>query len=476
AAYLNQGGSLYMEGGDTWYYDDQTAVHAMFNINATSDGSSDMSTVLGQAGTFTEGMSFPYNGENNWMDHIEPVSPAFKILQNQSPSYGTGVAYDAGTYKTIGTSHEFGGLQDGASPSTKEELMREYLIFLGVIPEGVTAGFTSNATQICTGDNVEFYDGSYGNIISWNWTFEGGTPGTSTQQNPVVTYNTTGSFDVTLIVSDGLQSDTLSMTDYIGVSAVPGVPGTPTGPTSLCLDPLNTTYNTSGATNATTYVWEITPANAGTITGTGTNATVNWDDAFTGAATIKVCGVNYCGNGLYSNALTVTVHPLPTVTLDPFPMVCVWEPPFMLTGGLPEGGEYSGTGVSNGWFDPAAAGVGTHTITYSYTDPNGCSNQAEQTIVVDPCTGILEYETDGLVHVYPNPNEGSFTVKMNLETQETLTIRLLNAMSEVVFEERHISVTASMNYELNLPGLNAGVYYLHVVGDKTLVTRKIIIR
>jgi len=54
AEYLNTGGNLYMEGGDTWYYDDQTAVHAMFNINGVSDGSGDMGTVNGQNSTFTE--------------------------------------------------------------------------------------------------------------------------------------------------------------------------------------------------------------------------------------------------------------------------------------------------------------------------------------------------------------------------------------------------------------------------------------
>lgn len=134
ANYLNNGGMIYMEGGDTWYYDPQTPVHNMFGINATGDGSSDMGTILGQTGTFTEGMTFIYNGENNWMDRIEPSGQAVKILQNQSPSYGTGVAYDEGNYKTIGTSHEFGGLTDGQYPSTKEELMKQYLDFFGLLP------------------------------------------------------------------------------------------------------------------------------------------------------------------------------------------------------------------------------------------------------------------------------------------------------------------------------------------------------
>jgi subtilisin family serine protease len=132
AGYLNSGGQIYMEGGDTWAFDAATPVHGMFGINGISDGSADMGTVIGQAGTFTAGMTFSYSGENNWMDRIGANAPAYLILQNLSPSYGTGVANNAGIYRTIGTSHEFGGLTDGTFPSTREELMNQYLTFFGI--------------------------------------------------------------------------------------------------------------------------------------------------------------------------------------------------------------------------------------------------------------------------------------------------------------------------------------------------------
>ncbi|MBN2175138.1 MAG: S8 family serine peptidase [Bacteroidales bacterium] len=135
--YMNAGGMVYLEGGDVWYYDPTIGGYnfdPLFGINPTADGSGDMSTLSGQTGTFTAGMSFGYSGENNWMDHIEAISPAFKIFQNSSPSYGAAVAYDQGTYKTIGASFEFGGLTNGSSPSTKDELMYEYLDFFGLIP------------------------------------------------------------------------------------------------------------------------------------------------------------------------------------------------------------------------------------------------------------------------------------------------------------------------------------------------------
>ncbi|MCS7035464.1 MAG: HYR domain-containing protein, partial [Saprospiraceae bacterium] len=71
-----------------------------------------------------------------------------------------------------------------------------------------------------------------------------------------------------------------------------------------------------------------------------------------------------------------------TVTCPPNTTVCQDDAPFALTGGSPSGGTYSGPGVSGGTFDPSAAGVGTHTITYTYTDVNGCTSSCTFTITV----------------------------------------------------------------------------------------------
>ena len=102
AEYLNNGGSLYMEGGDTWYFDDQTAVHDMFGISSNDDGSGDLSTINGVTDTFTENMSFSYSGENNWIDHLSASGTnAQVIFENSSPSYGCAVSNDTVDYKTI---------------------------------------------------------------------------------------------------------------------------------------------------------------------------------------------------------------------------------------------------------------------------------------------------------------------------------------------------------------------------------------
>jgi PKD repeat protein len=88
-------------------------------------------------------------------------------------------------------------------------------------PQPPVAAFTASATNINVGNSVTLTDQTINHPTSWSWTFEGGTPATSTAQNPVITYNTTGTFDVTLIATNELGSDTEAKVDYITVTMPP---------------------------------------------------------------------------------------------------------------------------------------------------------------------------------------------------------------------------------------------------------------
>ncbi|UCH96721.1 MAG: PKD domain-containing protein, partial [Candidatus Aminicenantes bacterium] len=88
----------------------------------------------------------------------------------------------------------------------------------GGVVEPPVADFTASATIIYEGDSVDFTDLSTGNPTSWSWTFDGGTPSSSSQQNPTVTYNTAcRTYTVSLTVSNSAGSDTETKTDYIAV-------------------------------------------------------------------------------------------------------------------------------------------------------------------------------------------------------------------------------------------------------------------
>jgi PKD repeat protein len=86
-------------------------------------------------------------------------------------------------------------------------------------PQPPVADFTASATSIFAGQNVTFTDTSTNGPTSWSWTFEGGSPASSTSQNPVVTYNNVGAFDVSLTATNAEGSDTETKTNYITVAA-----------------------------------------------------------------------------------------------------------------------------------------------------------------------------------------------------------------------------------------------------------------
>jgi PKD repeat protein len=93
----------------------------------------------------------------------------------------------------------------------------------GILP---VANFTSNVTTIFENDSVDFEDTSTvpvggSPITNWLWTFEGGTPGTAMDQNPTITYDVPGEYQVSLQVTNADGSNTKTVPGYITVEAIP---------------------------------------------------------------------------------------------------------------------------------------------------------------------------------------------------------------------------------------------------------------
>lgn len=84
------------------------------------------------------------------------------------------------------------------------------------------AGFEADVTFIAVGESVMFTDLTIGDPIEWTWTFEGGTPDTYFGETPpAIVYNEEGTWDVTLLVTDGTNTDDVTYTDYIEVVNFP---------------------------------------------------------------------------------------------------------------------------------------------------------------------------------------------------------------------------------------------------------------
>jgi hypothetical protein len=144
------------------------------------------------------------------------------------------------------------------------------------------------------------------------------------------------------------------------------------------------TYNDSLCLNALPQALSGTPT-GGTFSGPGVSAN-SINPALSGVGLHWVlysytAPATGCTN---TDSAQVKVLAIPTVTLNPYSAVCVDATPFLLSGGSPAGGNYSGSGVSAGIFSPAIAGAGSHTITYTYLSvASGCSNSDSEPLVVN---------------------------------------------------------------------------------------------
>ena len=115
---------------------------------------------------------------------------------------------------------------------------------------------------------------------------------------------------------------------------------------------------------------------SGSSIGTGTSLTVTPASTtmYYARATGGSCGSTACADLLINTYDLGVYH-------SPLDSTCS-SSPVIMTGGYPVGGSYSGTGISDSLFDPSIAGVGTHTITYTYNDGNNCVDSAQVDITV----------------------------------------------------------------------------------------------
>jgi PKD repeat protein len=237
-------------------------------------------------------------------------------------------------------------------------------INISAAPVPPTASFTPSSSSICAGNSITFTNTST-NATSYSWSFPGGTPSSSTTASPVVTFNTAGTYTVTLTASNNVGTSTATTT--ITVNALPNVSASASPSTSVCAGQSITltgsganSYTWSGGiTNGTPFV----PAASGTYTVTGTNT-------------------NGCTN---TASISITVNPLPNVSASASPStsVCAGQS-ITLTGSGANSYTWSG-GVTNGTpFIPTAS----DTYTVTGVDANGCTNSASISITVNAAPNV----------------------------------------------------------------------------------------
>ena len=166
-----------------------------------------------------------------------------------------------------------------------------------------------------------------------------------------------------------------------------------------------------------------------------------WNDMSTGQTNVVTSSgiyfvqVTMPGGCVASDTITLGVNTPPTVTLTlPLDTACLNMGAVTLGGESPAGGTWSGPAVSGNTFDPMIAGIGTFGITYMYTDTNGCSGSVVDSILVDPCLAVVDPIATMDFNMYPNPNNGEFSLELSIT--ETADMIIYNANGEVVIAQQ----------------------------------------
>ena len=347
------------------------------------------------------------------------------------------------------------------------------LIVNDILP--VSVSIVADQNNVCEGTIVSFFpipvEGGSSPTYEWyvngNFAANGDTysyvPSDGDQVYVIMTSS------LACVSGNPAQSNTFLMqvSPYIDVTASIAITQN-----NLCEgSEFNFTSSTTGGGNTPQYQWQVNGATTGENTPEFAYVAEN-GDVVSMVFTSDLTCTN--GNPVTSNTITAVANPLPVVTWPGFEpdTLCIedWGP-VTLTGGTPEGGTYSGDGVVDNIFDPTLAGTGTHEITYTYSDPSGCSNQSSLFLFVDVCLGMSEKES-GLL-VYPNPVSDNLMVKMQ-DNSTLQQITLTNMLGIRVYQIEN----PDSNEVVSIPvqNLPSGNYLLRVISESKFAFKMVVIK
>jgi len=407
------------------------------------------------------------------------------------------------------------------------------------------ASFIADTTFGCAPMIITFNDQSSSNATSWNWSFPGGNPATSTDQNPVVTYSTEGVYNVSLEVSGVGGSDVSTQLSYINISDAPVANFTSimngtdvtfinntTGATSYSWDfgdgntSIETAPQHSYATDGLYYV-ELVASNAcGTSTwtdsvlismppvvGFSTDVTAgclpltvsyadesaldvtSWEWTFPGGTPASSTEENpvvvYDAPGVYNATLVVT-NPAGSSTLTQNSLITVSDIPNAgftydqsnntvgftntstgATSYLWDFGDGTTDNTSNAQLQHFYPAIGDYTVVLIAMNDCG-SDTTEQTVSI-LVSSLDELGSFDEITIFPNPNDGHFTLQIKGVAKAELEIGVINVLGQTLSNDVINFGSGTLSKTFDLSHFADGTYMLRIGSGANVIYRKVVI-
>lgn len=301
-----------------------------------------------------------------------------------------------------------------------------------------------------------------------------------TSANNIIRLNPNGSIDTGFMSGTGANGDVTTITSL--------------GNEKIVIGGNFGVYNATARTRLAQIINCVSTTATLTITSCGSyTAPDNQTHTSSGTKTAMLINKEGCDSTI---TIQLTINPTPSVSIVPLAAFISANATTISLSGSPEGGTFSGPGVSGNQFNPASAGLGYKTISYSYTNGSGCSDIATQSTLVYDTTGvicktsisvtdtlIINSLTTGqalpgncIIKLYPNPVRDQLMISFsNYSSLTGYNLQIINTTGMEVFSTAITQPTTA----ITLAGWGGnGVYYVRLRNalNETISTKTIVLK